>query len=332
MDSSTKEFILSFDLKILDTGRVSVSLETNNIKQHIIHYTTDDEIIAVRDKAIYMGIGNEDGWRKITRNLDTDLRKGLKIVEAKSRKSNIKLIITDIQSITLHGKGLIDNITLSRHARVDFFMAAANWFVRHQDDNGGWPITVKRKILDGVEIKPGWYSAMAQGQGMSLLTRAYYHTKNITYLNAALKGTGVFKLSSEENGVRATFMDKYHWYEEYPTTPSLYVLNGFIYSLIGLHDLILAAPDGQKDEADALFKDGMKSLKSMLLMFDAGAGTFYDLRHISMRASPNLARWDYHTLHVSLLMFLSGIDDDPIFRVTSQRWAGYTKGKKAKHN
>ncbi|XP_020902925.1 D-glucuronyl C5-epimerase B [Exaiptasia diaphana] len=334
IDSSNKEYVLSFDLKILDSGRVAVTLETNNIKQHVINYSTDNKLIEVKNNAIFMGLGNQDGWRRITRNLDTDLRKGLKLMDSKFKKSNIKVVITEIQSIVVYGKGLIDNVTLSRTARLDFFMAAADWFVRNQNDNGGWPITVKRKILEGVEIKPGWYSAMAQGQGMSLLTRAYYHTKNISYLNAALKATSVFKISSEDNGVRATFMDKYHWYEEYPTTPSLYVLNGFIYSLLGLYDLTLAAPAEQREEAAVLFRDGMRSLRNMLLMFDAGSGTFYDLRHISMRAAPNLARWDYHTLHVSLLMFLtsSGIDNDPIFKATSARWAGYTKGKRAKHN
>ncbi|KAK3714903.1 hypothetical protein QZH41_010904 [Actinostola sp. cb2023] len=334
LDSSTKEYVLSFDLKVLGTGRVTVTMETNNAKQHVLHYSSDDKLIEVNGKEIFMGLGIRDGWRKITRNLDTDLRKGLKVADAKSRKekSSTKIIVTEIQSIVLHGNGMIDNITLSRTARVDFFLAAADWFVRHQDDKGGWPSTVKRKILEGIEIKPGWYSAMAQGQAMSLLTRAYYFTKNNIYLNAALKATSVFKIPSENNGVRATFMDKYHWYEEYPTTPSLYVLNGFVYSLLGLHDLTLAAPANQKHEAEELFQDGMKSLKMMLLMFDAGSGTFYDLRHISMRAPPNLARWDYHTLHVSLLMFLSGIDNDPIFKATSLRWTGYTKGKKAKHN
>lgn len=27
------------------------------------------------------------------------------------------------------------------------------------------------------------------------------------------------------------------WYEEYPTTPGSFVLNGFMYALIGLYDL-----------------------------------------------------------------------------------------------
>lgn len=38
-------------------------------------------------------------------------------------------------------------------------------------------------------------------------------------------------------GVVNRLFDKIVWYEEYPTTPGLFVLNGFIYSLIGLYDL-----------------------------------------------------------------------------------------------
>lgn len=334
LDSSTKEYVLSFNLKLFGPGRVSVSIETNNAVQHVIHYTNDKKLIEVEGNEIFLGLGSREGWRKITRNLDTDLRKGLRIIEGVSKKlkPTSKLIVTDIQSIILHGSGMIDNITLSRTARVDFFMAAANWFVRYQDNKGGWPISVKRKILEGLEIKPGWYSAMAQGQAMSLLTRAYYFTKNKTYLEAALRATSLYRIASENGGVRATFMGKYHWYEEYPTVPSLYVLNGFIYSLIGLHDLTLAAPKDQRNDALELFNDGMKSLKKLLLIFDAGFGTFYDLRHVSFQAAPNMARWDYHTLHISLLHFLSGIDNDPLFKTTAVRWTGYTKGKRAKHN
>ncbi|EDO47868.1 predicted protein, partial [Nematostella vectensis] len=333
LDSSTKEYVLSFHLKQTGDVIITVSIETKHNTQHLIHYTSDEEMISVKQNEIFMGIGTWKGWRKITRNLDTDLRKGLRLSEKspnKKPKNTPKFSVTEIQTITLKGSGCIDNITLSRSARLDFFMAAANWFVRNQDKNGGWPITVKRKIMEGVEMAPGWYSAMAQGQAMSLLTRAYYHTNNSVYLEAALKATSLFGVPANKGGVRAMFMDKYPWYEEYPTTPSLYVLNGFIYSLVGLHDLTLAAP--KKTEAKAFFDDGMKSLKALLLMFDAGSGTFYDLRHVSMRAPPNLARWDYHTLHVSLLHFISGIDSDRVVKDTAVRWTGYTKGKRAKHN
>ena len=40
-------------------------------------------------------------------------------------------------------------------------------------------------------------------------------------------------------GVRAHFLGQsaLPWYEEYPANPSVFVLNGFIFSLVGLFDL-----------------------------------------------------------------------------------------------
>lgn len=71
-------------------------------------------------------------------------------------------------------------------------------------------------------------------------------------------------------------------YEEYPTTPASYVLNGFIYSLLGLYDLNNTAPQPIAKEAGKLFRQGMMSLKKMLMLFDTGSGTNYDLRHFSL--------------------------------------------------
>lgn len=75
---------------------------------------------------------------------------------------------------------------------------------------------------------------MGQGHGISLLARAYNHSGGeMKYLLAALKALRPFRTPSQEGGVLANFLDKYPWYEEYPTTPSTFVLNGFIYSLLG---------------------------------------------------------------------------------------------------
>jgi heparosan-N-sulfate-glucuronate 5-epimerase len=54
----------------------------------------------------------------------------------------------------------------------------------------------------------------------------------------------------------------------------------------------------------------------MLLMFDNGSGTFYDLRHLTLGVAPNRARWDYHTVHINQLNMLSLIDSDPAITVT----------------
>ncbi|KPJ07372.1 D-glucuronyl C5-epimerase [Papilio machaon] len=89
------------------------------------------------------------------------------------------------------------------------------------------------------------------------------------------------------------------WYEEYPTTPPLFVLNGFIYTLLGLYDLHVIEGENSISLAKKMFDDGMTSLKTLLPLFDTGSGSFYDLRHFTLGVSPNLARWDYHATHVN---------------------------------
>ena len=324
--------MISFDLKLEDEVQVTVVVETDHTHLHVLHYSTNKELISRRGGEINYGIGTWKGWRHVIRNLDTDLRKGLGFSNTKeTKKLNKKFTVTEVQSINLRGRGYIDNIALSHSAHEESFIAAADWFMRNQNEMGGWSIDVRRKIESAV-MGPGWHSAMAQGHAMSLLTRAYHHTKKASYLEAALKATKVFKVKSEDQGVLATFIDKYNWYEEYPTTPSLFVLNGFIYSLFGLYDLKSSAPLSKRSISEKLFDEGIRSLNALLPLFDTGSGTFYDLRHVTMAVGPNLARWDYHTLHVSQLLTLYEMTEDALFKDTADRWASYTKGKRAKHN
>ena len=54
-----------------------------------------------------------------------------------------------------------------------------------------------------VELAPGWYSAMAQGQAMSLLVRAYLVSGDPRYLTSACQATKIFQVSSQQGGVLA---------------------------------------------------------------------------------------------------------------------------------
>lgn len=83
---------------------------------------------------------------------------------------------------------------------------------------------------------------MGQGHGMSLLARAYYQSKKPEYLKAGLLSLRPFHADSSHGGVLAHFMGSLPWYEEYPTQPPSFVLNGFVYSLIGLYDLLTLVP------------------------------------------------------------------------------------------
>lgn len=326
---------LSFDLRVILNGSISVILAGDSVSRpslYGVHYLMTDAHLVVDDHDIYYGIGTSRSWIHLTRDLGIDLFKGLNFAQAKlvPRPRNLR-----IHSIVLRGHGLLDNLTLSSRNYGAHFFAAAKWLVRNQNDFGGWPISVTRRLSNGMlELEPGWYSAMAQGQAMSVLTRAYTVTEDPAYLEAALRAIGPFKVRSENHGVMATFLGKFVWYEEYPTVPSSFVLNGFIYALFGLYDLKSTCSGGLGACQDAanLYNDGMVSLKRMLPLFDTGSGTVYDLRHFSLGVAPNLARWDYHTTHINQLLFLGTVDEDPIFRATAERWIRYMKGERAPHN
>lgn len=329
---------MSVDLRVILNGSLSVVLTAGSADKpslYGVHYIMTDTHLAVDDHDVYYGIGTQRSWMHLTRDLAVDLVKGLSFGQRKmaARPRNLR-----VHSIVFRGYGLVDNLTLTTSAHEAHFFDAAEWLVRHQDDTGGWPIQVTRRLSNGMlELEPGWYSAMAQGQAMSVLTRAYLTTGERRYLDAALHATAPFKVRAETHGVMTTFLGKFVWYEEYPTVPSSFVLNGFIYSLFGLYDVKSTCGDGagsseQCRDAEKLFLDGMVSLKRMLPLFDTGSGTTYDLRHFSLGVAPNLARWDYHTTHINQLLYLATIDDDPIFKTTADRWIQYMKGFRAPHN
>lgn len=328
------DFVMTVNLALTVNSSFTVILQNREkMEQYNLHYIASDILLSAQENNIYHGLGVVDSWTRITRDLIIDLQKGLSFVEKvkpKIPRSKIKVI-----GFILHGRGSLDNLTLASSEHILQFYDAAEWFIRHQDpETGGWPIPVKRKLAPGfLDLEPGWLSSMGQGQAVSVLARAYHHSGGqLRYLESALAGLKPFRVPSWQGGVLATFLNKYHWYEEYPTKPASFVLNGFIYSLLGLYDLMIIAPTTQAREAEVLFDEGMASLKRMLTLFDMGSTTAYDLRHFTLGIAPNLARWDYHAAHVNQLLLLSSIDSDEIFKQTAERWIGYMSGKRAAHN
>ena len=333
---TSPNFFLSLDIRFTSNGSIGVVLSVDGKPQRTftIFYICSDVMISVKGNEIYYGIGTRTKWTSITRDIQTDFLKGVAHKYTKNKKKAARLMLHRILRIDFYGSGYVDNVVLATSHHLAQFYYAADWLVSHQDKHGGWPIAVTRKLADGqLELPPGWYSAMAQGQSISVLVRAYLRTKRREYLDAALRSTAIFNIPSSLGGVRAMFVDRFPWYEEYPTTPSCFVLNGFIYSLIGLYDLKTVVSSGEALEATKLYDEGIVSLKAMLPLFDTGSGSVYDLRHFTLSGTaPNLARWDYHATHVNQLLLLSNIDPDPLFRSIGQRWIGYMKGKRAPHN
>jgi len=207
-------------------------------------------------------------------------------------------------------------------------LRVADWLLKRQDQtNGGWPYLFNHRFFYTryPEIKAPWHSAIAIGQAMSLLTRAYHISSNPAYSRAALRGMQLMKTPTSLGGVLAKFENKYWFYEECPTQPPSFILNGFMFALIGLYDLYRTT---SSEEAHELYKQGMLTLKRMLPLYDLGYRTAYDLSHYTTDGGyPNPGKWGYHVLHIHQLMTLQAIESYPKFQETLNRWIGYLKGQ-----
>ncbi|KAF0301960.1 D-glucuronyl C5-epimerase B [Amphibalanus amphitrite] len=299
-----------------------------------VHYVCSDLMIAAQGSDVFVGLGSSwSGYKLFIRDLTVDALKGL---GGRGRNAP-KLTAQRLRVVRLgvSGGGRLRQLRLASSAHAGQTVQAADWLLRHQTAAGAWTVPVERRLNNHMVLAPDWSSAMAQGQAMSLLTRVYRATGDRRYLDAARRATAPFNKDSADGGVRTMFQDKYVWYEEYPTVPASMVLNGFIYSLMGLYDLWRTDPEpaGGGAEAGRLYTAGVSSLRALLPLYDTGSGTLYDLRHVTCHVAPNLARWDYHVTHVNQLLVLATMEPNVTqFSTTADRWAEYMNGHRAPHN
>jgi len=154
---------------------------------------------------------------------------------------------------------------------------SADWLVENQNlYSGAWEYNFDFKV-PGTDIilKSPWISAIAQGQSMSLLVRIYYITKNIKYRKSAEIALKPFLKKVNEGGILSYFWGR-PFYEEYPTNPPSFTLNGFMFSLIGLYDMAVIL---KSNTAKTLFNNGIKTLEFILPFYDLGPECDYHLGH-----------------------------------------------------
>jgi heparosan-N-sulfate-glucuronate 5-epimerase len=170
------------------------------------------------------------------------------------------------------------------------------------------------------QLPAGWPSAMAQGEGASLLTRLYLATRDERYAAAARRAVRAMSLASDAGGVQAT-LDGRPWPEEYPTAPPSFVLNGGIFALWGYYDVGAGLQDA---EAARAFEQGVDMLAANLHRWDTGYWSRYDLFPHPVL---NVASSFYHALHTSQLEAMNVIAPRAEFADTAERFAQYAESR-----
>jgi len=192
----------------------------------------------------------------------------------------------------------------------DRFLALAGWLEEFQDERGGWP----NPWTYVGEPSLSKYSAMAQGEAISVLVRAWKMTGSETFLDVARRAFDLLRTPVQEGGCAVISVDSV-FLEEYPEDPRNGVLNGWIFAAFGIYDLALAT---EAPEVQSVLSETLVTMEKSLDDYDMGYWSWYDVRgHV---ASPF-----YHELHSSLLDALYRLTGIATFNEVSLRWRGYGK-------
>ncbi len=169
------------------------------------------------------------------------------------------------------------------------------------------------------KMKKPWYSALAQGETMSVLTRAYLLTKDYTYLGLAEDAIKPFSLEVKDGGL-INYFNGIPVYEEYPSKyKTVAVLNGLIFSLLGLYDLYLV---NANKNVYSLFIQGVDSVKKLLPFYDTGYWARY---YLFDYPKEYVASFTYISLMYEQLKVLYFLTDDETFLNYSEKWKSYTE-------
>jgi len=183
---------------------------------------------------------------------------------------------------------------------------------------GGWPYTVP--FPHTFRLKPPWLSAMAQGQGASLLVRLYLETGDKRFAEAGLRALVPLTIESSRGGVAAQ-LDGRTFPEEYPTSPPSFVLNGGIFALWGLYDAAIGLGDSAAEKA---FDEGVEVLAENIHRWDTGYWSRYDLYPHTV---VNVASSVYHLLHTNQLRVLHRLRPTAALSEAADRFEAYASSR-----
>ncbi len=164
-------------------------------------------------------------------------------------------------------------------------------------------------------LKAPWASGLAQGAGMSLISRAYKETGNKKYLQLCERVFKSMITSIEDGGVMNKISDGV-WIEE-TLSPACHILNGFMWALMGVWDYYLITRD---ETVKLWFNKFIETLDKNLNKFDTGFWSLYELSDTKMKM---LASYFYHSLHIVQLKILYNISNNRNFLRYAKKWEKY---------
>jgi heparosan-N-sulfate-glucuronate 5-epimerase len=164
---------------------------------------------------------------------------------------------------------------------------------------------------------------MAQGVALSALARAYSREPTTDLKLAGDAALRFLLVPISEGGTFTTLeqldpsLANYIFFEEYVTSPNVYTLNGYMFTLLGIYDWWKAT---ESPLAERLFSKGMSTLVKLLPYYDIAGFSIYDLSFLTHDRPPHSAI-RYHAVHISQLHALHSVTGRRILKEYADRWA-----------
>jgi len=238
-------------------------------------------------------------------NLTEKVTKNLAIIESNKlpmvRPENQEPVYFPV-AVFQYGLGAYDLFLLTNDKRyLTKFLQCVDWAMTNIDYKGRW-----NNFFFYTPETP--YGAMAQGEGASLLVRAYQHTGEIEYLDKTKEAINFMLLPLEDGGTT-----KYEGGDAYlmEYTFKGMVMNGAIFAWWGLYDYVLATNDTGKYKA--ALDQTLDSLVKVLPQFKCPYWSMYSLD--GLIASPF-----YHNLHIAQMEAMYDLTRKPIFQEYADTW------------
>ena len=199
-----------------------------------------------------------------------------KVTKSKSKdKTQIPLFTTPKRvkvyfpiQIFQYGLGAYD-LYLIYNNKIYFeaFRNSVEWALQNQLDNGAW-----NTFSHSSPEYP--YSSMAQGEGISLLVRAYIEFKDDLILSKIQKAVEFLLLPIEKSGT-ALYDNNQVFFQEFTNKPT--VLNGWIFTLFGLIDYLKINED---EKILKIYQKSLDTLEKNICNFDMGYWSKYDISFV----------------------------------------------------
>lgn len=186
--------------------------------------------------------------------------------------------------------------------------------MRHGGMYFPYPFDFSLGGIKSATLHSPWWSAMAQGQALSLFTRLYEVTGKQSWRDAADK---VFATMDDRgpraNGAWDMYVDHNHylWFEEYAgNTKPLLVLNGDMFATFGVWDYWHLTHSAR---AKNLFSAAVTTLREYLPLYRAPHGASYYCLRAPFCQRQHWQSTKYHGIVIKQMRIIADMTDDPWF-------------------